>query len=602
MNENAYDLSHIGGEKVGSESSYDLSHLGAERINSSMGKKDNWKYPNLPYVGKAISEKEYKQSMKELREGGLGAAQSFLNTPEEAANVIGKHLYNKLNFAPKTKASETGGIVGDIASYFMPSNIITGTLKGASLIPKAAKAIDLAKTSLKAKPITNFLLNLSKNTGEAALFQKEKNPESTGLDVTKAAAFGGAIPIAASAVTAGNPLISLLGKLGLGGALGYQANGIPGMFEGAALGTAVPKILKELGITSKPVSSEFLTEQPNADAQARVEAGNRLGTPLRPSEAFNSPGIARNEGMIQRSETGGQHMAAHGQQRIVMQKNAINNLLNMIFDKSDKSKNNIRSLYQQVYTNDLNANAMNELFEDPVLSQASNKVLSDPAYQSDLKNVRANNYAYLDQVKRVLDDMKVSAEKVGEGNKARIYGNSQQKLLNEMDAQAPEYAQARMEAEKQITRREIEKAMKKKPITGGNFFNKFLANDDTFNELLIKVRNVPEAQQHLKDMKLAWEHLIGQETPRAAAGSAARSMSTGREGMSAFWNIYKDVIGAPRDIERANFIHDPDWWDKFDEVMKYKTRGERADKLGQLISRTLAAGLLEKAKTNKGKK
>lgn len=534
-----------------------------------------------------------------LRDLLKGADQSLLNTPEEAANVFGKHIYNKFNFAPNTEAGKLGGNMGDIASYFIPSGIFSGALKTASLVPKAREAINAVRGALQESPITNYLLNMGKNAGEAALFEKEKNPQASSIDVLKSAGYGGAIPATIGAFTSTNPIISTLAKLGIGGAIGYHQGGIPGAMEGAALGVGIPKGIKELGIGASPISSEFLTQSPNALAQARYEAGNRLGTPLRPSEAFNSPGIARNEGMISRSEVGGQAMAELGQARIGQQKNAINNLLNTIYDKSDAASNNIRNLYQKAFRWNLKPDAVNSLMEDPVIAQAFKKVESDPAYQRKLNGIDNNNYAYLDQVKRALDDMSGSALKSGEKVRAAEYSDAKNQMINMMDKAVPDYANARAEAQKSIIRSQIEKKLGTKPITGNNFFNTFLANDNKFNDLHKSLQNVPEAQQQLTNMKTAWEHLIGIETPRSAAGSSARSMSSAREEMSALWNKYKDTIGAPRDIQRAQFIHDPKWWDKFDEVMQYKDKLQRNEDLGNLLSRGFNAGLLTKANNSK---
>lgn len=562
--------------------------------------KNNYEMPNIPFVNRPPTFEENSSAMLKGREALKGAAQSFLNTPEEAANIFGKSMYNKFNFAPKTDAAKIGGIAGDLGSYFMPSSLVTGGLKTASLIPKAKGIIDAYKLGLKTKPLTNALLTGAKNAGEAALFQKEKQPESTGIDVAKATGIGAGIPIALSAVSSANPIVSLIAKLGLGGALGYQQGGnLQSTLEGAGAAVTIPKMLKELGVGAAPVSTEFLTQPQNAMAKSRYEAGNRLETPLRPSEAFNSSAIARKEGLIPRSEVGGEIMSNLGEERLSMQNKAINNLLKTIYPKTKKSANEISTLYKKSYRNNLTQNAMHDLAEDPVYSKASMDVLNEPAYAKDLKKIRPNNFAYLDQVKRKLDDMAGSAERSGEGNKARIYGDSARNLTKVMDNVDSTYAQAREAAQKQITRRGIEKAMQSKALTGSNFFNTLLRNDNKFDDLLSKIKNNPEATRQLKDMKLAWEHLIGTETPRAAAGSSARSMTSAREEMSALWNKYKDTIGAPRDIERAKFIHDPKWWDKFDEVMKYKNKMDRQEAVGKLISRGISAGSLVKAKVNR---
>ena len=109
--------------------------------------------------------------MQEARDFGKGASQSYINTPEEAAQAFGKHLYKPFDYAPKNEAAKIGGMAGDIASYFQPTGTAKGVLGAAKYIPAAAKAIESATSrAQKSKPIVNFLLNLGKNAGRSALF------------------------------------------------------------------------------------------------------------------------------------------------------------------------------------------------------------------------------------------------------------------------------------------------------------------------------------------------------------------------------------------------------------------------------------------------
>lgn len=556
--------------------------------------------PSYPFVNRAPTSQEQQQAGSELTDFAKGASQAYINTPEEAANVFGKHMYNKFDYAPKTAAAQVGGVAGDIGSYFMPTNALTSVAKTLSYIPKAEKAINAMAAGLKSKPVTNYLLNMAKNFGEGALFQKEKNPQSSGKDVAEAGTYGAALPALLQAVGSTNPLMSMGAKMAVGGTMGYQADGWQGAGEGAIAGLAVPKMLKEIGaLPSAPVASEFLTESPNVLAKSRYEAGNRLGTPVRPSEAFDNTSIAGKEAQVAHTEIGSTAMGDEAKIRVQKQKTAINNMLNKLYPKTDKADEEIRQYYANAYQHNMTDNKMSALFEDPVLTQAANKITNDPAYMKDLKNVRANNFAYLDQVKRVVDDMEKAAIKAGENNKARIYGDSSQKLIKEMDKVSTDYEKARNAAQKKITRREIEKAIGKKEINGRTFFDQVLKNDNNYNDLLVKLKNSPEALQDVKDMKLAWEHLIGKDTVRTKAGQTEKSTNTARQEAQFFWSKFKDTVGAPRDVERAKFIHDPRWWDKFDEVMAYQNKVKRRQALAELFGRSLSAGALETAKDTK---
>lgn len=549
-----------------------------------------------PYVNSYPNPKQNAEAMKDLRDALKGASQAFINTPEEAANVFGKHLYDKFNYAPKNKAAELGAIGGDVGSFFLPSGAVSGTLKAASLIPKAAKAIKSIQEGIKSKPIINALKNIGQTAGETALFQAEKNPKSTPLDITKAGTLGGALSLASNALTNQNPLIRTAAKLGTGGLLGYQFNGLPGAAEGAAASMFLPKALQEMGIGKSPLSVEMLTQKPNPKALAKYQAGKRLDDVGSPAEVFENPVMGARQGEISRTESGAQAMSNYGKERIAQQSNAIKSLLNKIYPNTKKSNNEVANSYKKAYENNLSQNALHDLMEDQVISQASQKVLTDPAYAKDLKNVRPDSFAYLDQVKRSINDMEQSAIRSGEKNKARIYRDSAENLTKVMDKEAPIYKQSRELSQKKIIRQEMLKRMNKREITGKNFYKEFLSNENKFNQILDDVKNIPGAQQDLKDMKLAWDNLIGFDTPAMAAGMSAKHTNTAREGFQKFWNEFKEMFGAPRDVERANFIHNPKWWDKFDEVAKYKDKADKQKSLSDLIARGLSGASLESVK------
>lgn len=562
---------------------------------------EHYMLPQYPYVTRIPTPSETKKAFGNVRSFGLNAAQAFGNTPEQIANVFGGHLYNKFNFAPHDQAGKAGEITGDIASYFLPGGALSGSARALSYVPKVNELLKLGSEALKSKPITNFIANLGRHAGEAALFQKAKNPESTPVDVAKASGIGGTLALVSNALTNQNPFIRTAAKLGAGGLLGYQFNGIPGALEGAGAAMVGPKLMREIGLMKKPISTEMLTAEPTQEAHQKYLASQRLGDTGTPAEVFNSPLMGARQGEISRSEAGANAMTQFGEQRIKQQQNAINNLLEKIFPNTKKANNEIRNLYDTAYKHNITQNTLHDLIEDPIIARASKTVFEDPVYAKDLKNVNSDSYAYLDQVKRSIDDMEQSALRSGEKNKARIYRDSAKKLTDVMDKEAPEYKLARDAAQRKIIHSEITKRLNKKPISGKNFYREFLSNENKFNEFKGDVKNIKGAGEILDDMKLSWNNLIGYDTPATAAGMTAKHTNTAREGFQKFWNEFKDMFGAPRDIERANFIRDPNWWNKFDEVMKNRKLAERNRMLSDLVSSGITASTLEGARQKQKK-
>lgn len=585
-------LQKLGGNRPSSSGYKEVTD--PDTIKKLNAKNDGWKMPNYPFVNRPPTEQETQQTNRSVGDALKGASQSYINTPEQIANVLGGHLYNKFNYAPKTPAAQAGGVAGDMASYFMPGGALKGGANFLKYVPAASKAINAIEEGVKSKPVVNFLLKGAKNAGEAALFEKSKNPDASAADVAKAGGYGVGVPAAAHLALGSNPLVRTLAGLGVGGVVGYNQGGWQGAAEGAALGATVPHALREIGIGKTPVSADMLTRDPNPLAKSRYEAGKRIGDVPTPAEAFADRGkMARAQGRISHSEEGIEEMATQGDKRIANQKTAINRLLNNIFPNSRQGKGIVSGLYKKAYEKNLTENAFNDLMDDPIISQTAKRVAENPMYQKDLRDVRKNNVAYLDIIKRDLGDMAEESKRAGKGNAARIYGDSAQKVIDAIEKEAPIYKQARMAAERQITRRNMQKAMGGKPITGANFFNKFLANEDKFNELLGKLRNVPQAQRQLKDMKMAWENLVGMDTTKSVVGRTAGSTNLARESMTKLWNEFKNAFGAPADVERAKFIHDPKWWDKFDDVMKYKDKVKRRDAIVDLLFRGVTASGIE---------
>jgi len=550
----------------------------------------------FPFELKLPTPEQTENVQRQANDVAKGASQSFINTPEQIANVFGKHLYNQFNYAPKTEAANTGRFVGDVGSYFLPGGTFKAGVNVLKYIPKAAAAINAIEKGIKSKPIVNFLLQGAKNAGEAALFEKAKNPKASKIDVAEAGGLGAGIPAAAHLMFGSNPLIRTLAGAAVGGATGYNYGGWPGALEGAGLGMAAPNALAEIGIGKAPIAHEMLTREPNPMARARYEAGERIGDVGTPAETFADRGkMARAQGRISHTEEGAEEMAAQGEQRIANQENAIKRLLNTIYPKAKGYTAETTALYKEAGKHNLSENAFNDLMENHVISDAAKEAADSSLYKQDLKDVGKNSVAYLDVIKKTLSDKVKSAK----GNAARIYKQAEQQVIDAIEKESPVYKEARASAQRKIVRGEIQKALKGKPITGQHFFNKILANNDNFEELLTKLNNVPEAQQQLRDMKLAWENIVGMDTTRSVVGRTAGSTNQAREHFTKLWNEFKNMFGAPRDVQRAQFIHDPKWWNKFDEVMKYRDKVKRRDALVDLVSRGVTATGLEYPLSNK---
>jgi hypothetical protein len=152
-----------------------------------------------------------------------------------------------------------------------------------------------------------------------------------------------------------------------------------------------------------------------------------------------------------------------------------------------------------------------------------------------------------------------------------------------MDERVPEYAQAREEAQKSIIRSKIQKLMSKKELKGSTFFNTILKNEDEFNKLHQDLKNVPEAQDKLKDMRLAWKNLINIGKPNSAAFRSQEGLDQSRDWMKAIMDNWNKLTGAKRNVAAIKFINSPDWEKGFAKIAEIKDKEKRIAALGRMM-------------------
>lgn len=497
--------------------------------------------------------------MSGLLQGTANIVPGTINLGKKALNLLpGVNIPESkaLNFAP----NNMNAFLGEMASYLVPG----GALKTPSHIqdiPKIANAIKQASQIVGKSPtaISKIMKTLSSTTaktaGSNALLGSVMNPE----DQESGAIEGG------------------LGSL-----------------AGSAIGKSVPYGLNKIGIGKTAPGRETLDHLQPSDVESSVKAGERLGTPLRPSEASKNPFIAGQEGRFTRTSEAAYENVKSGMERTDNEKKAINKLLSTIYDKSAASDNKIKSLYEQAARWNLKPEIVNQLKEDPLISNAFDEVSKDPAWQRNLKNVDENNIAYLDKVKRELYDKEKGMKKTAPG-KANEYKEARDSLVNTMDNAVPIYKKARNAAELKITRNNIQNKLQKSEVSGSEFFNKIIKNDQKYKELNHSLRNVPEAQQQLQDMKDSWHSLINIEKPNTASYQSEKSLNQARGSLEKIEQYWNQLTGKKKNLEAVKFIRSGKW---FNELQKANVSGKNKefDKVLSNILGKIAPGSLNSIK------
>jgi hypothetical protein len=539
---------------------------------------------------KRPSNEDVINTLKGMAQGAANAGIGYANLAPGVSglgNLFPGGEIPKLNFAGNNPEAEKGNMLSEIGSYFLPG----AAFKGANVLKR-----------LQSRPILNAIAKLVGAGGEGALSGAILSPSKEHQGEN--ALIGGGIGTGANAIAQlirnKNPLINLLARGLVGGGLGAASSQFTGYNPyasagaGATAASLTPKLTKAMGLSGGAPGLETLEHLNESEILPALQAGNRLRTPITPAEASGNPFVGKLEGNYGRTSQAAAEKTRIGTERVNAQKSAINDLLDTIYDKSSPeasalSQKKIKDLYIQANKWSLKPNVVNQFKEDPVIEQAFKKVQNDPAYQRKLKGVPETNYAYLNQVKRALDDFEGAALKSGEKTRAAEYKEAKNQLLDTMDESVPAYKAARQEAQKSIIRSNISKAMSKKEIKGSNFYNTILKNEDQFKQLHDSLKNVPEAQAKLKDMRLAWKDLINLEKPRSASYTAEKGLDQSRARASELLNLWYEMTGSKRNLQALKFINSGEWDKSFAKIRQIKDESKRMDELASLFARLTTA-------------
>lgn len=403
-----------------------------------------------------------------------------------------------------------------------------------------------------------------------------------------------------------------------GATVGYGLGGE----KGAAVGSLLPLAGRMLPGGAKRAALsmvEDVTPQMMEHAQSRLDAAERLGlSHLRPSEALEAPAIATREGRLGRTAEGSQLLYGKQQERFGTEQKSIENLLDTIYNEEKLGKSvsadqkaiqtqgtlfndeeelgPIDRLYRQAEQQRMPQGFVDKLKESKVMQQAFNKVETSPTYQDKLKGVPygsnvvpENSIGYLDKVKRALNDMQQGHISAGNRYEASIAGQLSKMLTKHLDEISPEYKQARALAQRQITRRNIEEALARRStkgrIGGQSFYNIILNNDKKFNDLNRSLKNVPEAQQQLKDMRMLFKDLISPNNVRSAAKLSETGMVQARNPIDAIKDFVGGLLQGRFDKESIELITNPKWKDQIRSILEKKNTPNKYLNMASLLGR-----------------
>jgi hypothetical protein len=542
---------------------------------------------------------------KVLRYGVKGPAAGFgefghklLNLPSKAAGLVGaENAAENLAFKPGYNYRQALGLpeeqnIADMLIGLAPEIAAGMAVPGANL-GKAGKAISGIPN------VGKYLhRGLSEGLSQAgvagALAEKGNEGES--------AAIAGAtqIPFSLGAQLLQSPLphvqkigAAILGTAG-GAAGGYAANqlGAPDWMSGV-IGTGLGVLGNKAAGTKAMMMQEQAGGKNSQLAKDRLAAAERIGLDfLTPSEAYNSPFLGRKQGRLGRTEEGSELFYDKYQKRVESEGKAIQDLLDKIHNAETMGPE-AEKLYDIALKNSVPQQFIQSLSDNKIIKHAIKDVLSKPAYQEILKDVPIESFEYWNQVKRALDDMISDAPR----SEASIIKKTRSKLLEEMDFISPEYKQARALEERKFVREELESAFDKTNVNSGFAFFKVLKDKKDFERLIKGVRNVPGAEQTLRDMRELFKDFRDVSTVKRVTGLEQVGMKQHRNEIDKLMSTFENMFtGGKFDKEAIDFITSKDWHKQLEEINKISDKRKRMAKVVEVFGKGVAQANAAKQK------
>jgi hypothetical protein len=345
--------------------------------------------------------------------------------------------------------------------------------------------------------------------------------------------------------------------------------------------------IRELSSPKSYAASKALKGVPGSDYKQVLEASERLGIPVTPGEASQNPYAIAQQLRTGNSPEGGQKLIDFAEQRGKTEKGVINNFFKNIFNP-ETEKAEKEALYKAAESKYVPTPELAGLQDDPVFQKAVRNMETGKhkeLYEKRLKDVEPNSIKYLNQVKKSLGEMEQDAPY---GLKSD-YGDVRRDITDVTDKWAETYKPGRALAEREIAVRGLKKAFDKKPLTAENLATA-IRGEESYNKLHFNLRNVPETQKQLEDMKLVFDKLI----PIDAVDIAKKTLKSDEKSlqMKAF-NHLKEKLGSHRyDKAMADLITNPKWADELNKLKKVssgeKLGGDLLKLLGKVGSQEYA--------------
>jgi hypothetical protein len=291
----------------------------------------------------------------------------------------------------------------------------------------------------------------------------------------------------------------------------------------------------------------------------RVNAAKRLGINfITPGESLLSPFQTAKEANIGKTPAGAKLLYAKGKERVGTEEQAINSLLDEIYNKKELSPEK-QAAYKETMDKTVPDEFMEKWKQNPIVEFAIKQMETKPTYKSELLNTPKNSFEYWNIVKRVIGDLEKGEAKGMQGFSSNAATKIRNRMVDEMDSIQPQYEQARNLAEREFTRKDLESVFDKKNMTLNNFWS-LLKSDKAFNKVMKKLDDFPKAQQKLNDIRMLSNEMIPfDESIRSSYKLEKTGMTKERNKLDALKRDLDRRYGQEHDVAAVKLMTDPNW-------------------------------------------
>lgn len=459
-----------------------------------------------------------------------------------------------------------------------------------------------------------FLQGLAESEAQAR--QQVSEAQERSPVATRAGQVAGVLGPAVVAGVGAGTAATTAGRLGIGGAEGAAfgaaqfaeegesklANALIGFGLGTAVAGGFELGRKAVGAVTgairPPTGAQRVAEAADVapEAQARGQAAraaaSRQGvTTLTPGEATQSPRLLQGEGRVFAGGEGATRADRALAQRNIELREGVAKIINSIVPEGSTDEQIAaiqRAAYKQVTDTPVPKTIREKMMKRSTIQAAIKEIQKDPDLADGLD---PGTLGYWNAVKIEIDGQIGELLQKGQNGRAAVKRNIRKELVDVLDELNPDYAAAREIGQRVGARSRLLEELGpdfqddlNRTLDLPTATQKLFTNPANFKKLADDLRNVPGAQQRLKDMRLILQSIKNSPLPRLAKQSqevgAASIAPPSARAVNAFNQLNRETTTK----QYLDLILSDEWTEALSNAAKQRTAFKKVDALQNILA------------------